>query len=175
MTLGHLFLGPVEWCGLSPKEVELSPCWWGQSCCCSTWRLLSLSSFEWAEEWHEQSSHHLWCSCGNCIWSCWVAELTGLVKAGVCCIWWGYRGWAACPELLLNKAQDAVNTSFLSELVPLLASFFIALSFVPWLHLLFATILKTHLASLAFSFGTIWLVKLGWNASCLLGFTSFIF
>lgn len=25
MTLGHLFLGPVEWCGLSPREVELAP------------------------------------------------------------------------------------------------------------------------------------------------------
>lgn len=44
-------------------------------------------------------------------------------------------------SLLLNKAQDGVNTPFLSKLVALLASFFIALSFVPWLQLLFATIL----------------------------------
>lgn len=44
-------------------------------------------------------------------------------------------------SLLLNKAQDGVNTPFLSKLVALLASFFIALSFMPWLQLLFATIL----------------------------------
>lgn len=25
MTLGRLFLAPVEWCGLSPREVELAP------------------------------------------------------------------------------------------------------------------------------------------------------
>lgn len=25
MTLGRLFLGRVEWCGLSPREVELAP------------------------------------------------------------------------------------------------------------------------------------------------------
>lgn len=42
---------------------------------------------------------------------------------------------------LLNEAQDGVNTPFLSKLVALLASFFIALSFMPWLQLLFAAIL----------------------------------
>lgn len=87
--------------------------------------------------------------------------------------WQSCQGWyrLACAEiaenvlhvqsLLLNKAQDAVNTPFLLKLVPLLASFLIALSFMPWLHLLFATILKTNMASLTFSFGVIWLVKLG--------------
>lgn len=64
-------------------------------------------------------------------------------------------------SLLLNKARGAVNTPFLSKLLPLLASFFIALSLMPGLHLLFAMKLKTNLASLAFSFGVIWLVKLG--------------
>lgn len=87
--------------------------------------------------------------------------------------WQSCQGWyrLACAEitenvlhvqnLLLNKAQDAVNIPFLSKLVPLLATFLITLSFMPWLHLLFATVLKTNLASLAFSFGVIWLVKLG--------------
>lgn len=45
-------------------------------------------------------------------------------------------------SLLLNKAQDGVNTLFLPKLVALLASFFIALSFMPKLQLLFATILE---------------------------------
>lgn len=38
-------------------------------------------------------------------------------------------------SLLLSKVEDDVNTPFLSKLVPLLASLFIALTFTPWLQL----------------------------------------
>lgn len=79
--------------------------------------------------------------------------------------WQSCQGWCrlVCPvsseitedvlrvqSLLLNKAQDGVNTLFLSKLVALLASFFIALSFMPCLQLLFGVILRANLASLAF-------------------------
>lgn len=42
--------------------------------------------------------------------------------------------------------MDDVNTPFLSKLVLLLASLFIALTFMPWLQLLFATILKSGIS-----------------------------
>lgn len=87
------------------------------------------------------------------LWKQFLAVLSGrVVRAGTgCAVSSGItEDVLHVQNLLLSKAQGGVSTLFLSKLVALLPSSFIALSFVPCLQLLFATILKTNLASLAF-------------------------